>query len=57
MKLKDYIKHLEILNGKGHGDCEIVYSIDDEGNDYKPVYYVPSYFKKLGDHKNVVCLN
>lgn len=37
MKLNDYIKHLQKLEEK-HGDLEVVYSSDDEGNSYHSVY-------------------
>ncbi|RLD64314.1 MAG: hypothetical protein DRJ01_00950 [Bacteroidetes bacterium] len=41
MKLSEYIKALnEAL--KDYGDLDVVYSIDDEGNDYKEVHFIPS---------------
>ena len=42
MKLKEYLKKLEDLYEK-YGDIELYYSIDDEGNDYREVYYNPSF--------------
>lgn len=41
MKLTKYIEKLqELLNE--HGDLEIIYSTDDEGNEYRKLYYDPS---------------
>lgn len=41
MKLKEYIKQLQKLESEGHGDLEIIYAIDDEGNAYHKVYSSP----------------
>ena len=41
MKLKEYIAKLQELEAI-HGDLEIVYSSDDEGNSFSNVYYEPS---------------
>jgi hypothetical protein len=41
MKLKEYAKHLAKL-AKQHPDIDVYYAIDEEGNDYKPIYYHPS---------------
>lgn len=41
MKLKEYIKALKKLE-KEHGDVELYYSIDDEGNSYDLVKFGPS---------------
>jgi hypothetical protein len=49
MKLKEYIKGLKDIEKK-HPDLEVVYSIDDEGNDYSKVYFSPTLgcFKEEG---------
>lgn len=54
MTLKEYITHLSKLS-KEHGKKEVYYSIDDEGNEFRPVFYSPS-IGKVG-RKNVVILN
>ena len=41
MKLSKFIEGLQAL-AKEHGDLEVVYSVDDEGNSYHPVHYLPS---------------
>lgn len=41
MKLKAYIKKLQAI-AKKHGDLNVVYSCDDEGNEFKMVAYNPS---------------
>lgn len=41
MKLKEYIKYLKKLE-KNHGDAEVWYAIDDEGNGYGSVLFGPS---------------
>ncbi len=56
MKLRDYLNDLhkkvkadpEILN------MEVFYSIDDEGNDFKPVFYNAGIME---DKENSICLN
>ena len=41
MKLSDYIEGLkDILENEG--DLYVIYSIDEEGNDYLPVLFTPS---------------
>lgn len=42
MKLKEYKKFIDKLVKEGHGNKEVYYSSDDEGNSYEPVYYAPS---------------
>ena len=44
MKLKEFIKQLEELVEKNpeYREFEVVYSVDDEGNQYFPVEYEPS---------------
>lgn len=41
MKLTTYIEKLQELLQE-HGDLELIYSTDDEGNDYNTVNYDPS---------------
>ena len=41
MKLKEYIEKLQELYLE-HGDLELVYAVDDEGNYYNKVSYDPS---------------
>jgi len=41
MKLEEYVKHLSKLIEEGHGDKEVIYSKDDEGNGYYSVNYAP----------------
>ena len=41
MKLSEYIKSLnESL--KNYGDLDVIYSSDDEGNDFKEINFIPS---------------
>lgn len=64
MILKDYQKIINILVKNGHGNKEVFYSIDDEGNQYKPVYYSPTVMPASdapkdanGLSKEFVCVN
>jgi hypothetical protein len=41
MKLSEYIKKLKDLEAL-HKDTEVIYSVDEEGNEFKPVYFDPS---------------
>lgn len=41
MKLKDYIKHLQVL-ADAYPEAELVCSSDDEGNDFPAVHYFPA---------------
>lgn len=41
MTLSEFIKHLQELEEK-HGNKEVWYAIDDEGNDYLQIHYKPS---------------
>lgn len=67
MKLKTYIKKLQKLEEK-HGNLELVYSIDDEGNSFHSVSFEPSIIlldefnesveNELYEHaKKYVCIN
>ena len=41
MKLSEYIKRLQELK-KEHGNVEVIYSMDDEGNGFQKVHYHPT---------------
>ena len=41
MTLKHYKKLIDNLVKRGHGDLQVVYSCDDEGNRYSYVLYAP----------------
>ena len=41
MLLSEYIKKLHAIF-KEHGDLPLIYSKDDEGNEFRPVVYDPS---------------
>jgi len=41
MTLREYIKALQELE-KQHGNKEVWYSSDEEGNNYEPVHYSPT---------------
>lgn len=43
MKLSEMIRNLHEILDK-HGDIDCYYAIDDEGNDYRPVRYKPSFY-------------
>ena len=47
MKLRDYVEHLKKLV-RAHGDSEVVYASDEEGNSFHKVFYAPSvgFYKK-----------
>ena len=42
MKLKDYKKTIDRLVKEGHGDKDVIFSSDNEGNFYDDVFYSPS---------------
>lgn len=50
MKISQMIKNLEAVM-LANGDLECWYAVDDEGNDYHPIYFEPSvyYRNKWGD--------
>lgn len=55
MKASEYIKRLEILV-KEHGDLDLVYAKDDEGNAFLPVNYFPGpghYIAKENDFHDI----
>lgn len=41
MKISEMIKNLQQFAFE-HGDIDCYYAVDDEGNEYKRVYYSPS---------------
>ena len=67
MKFKDYAKKInEILKDNAEaGEFEVIYSIDDEGNNFNPVIWDPSKghmnrdgFDAESENKpNAVCVN
>ena len=68
MKLSEYIVRLNEI-AKEHPDFEVVYAVDEEGNSFCPVFYLPCVGEfKNGEFKteanlqnkdkvNAVCLN
>lgn len=53
MKLTKYIEKLqELLNE--HGDLELIYSSDDEGNEYNTVNYEPSLVNYIASDREVI---
>jgi len=42
MKLNEYINHLLKIKKEYGGNIECIYSSDEEGNSFEPVYYNPS---------------
>ena len=42
MTLNNYIKKLNALKKEGYGNLTLIYSIDEEGNEFKDVFYAPS---------------
>lgn len=53
MKLKEYRDKLNKLVKQGHGDKDVYYSCDDEGNSYQPVFYSPC-VRKLDENNEAV---
>lgn len=43
MKISKMIKNLQDFMNE-YGDIDCYYAVDDEGNDYKEIYYTPSPF-------------
>ena len=50
MKLKEYIEKLQKLYLE-HGDLELVYAVDDEGNYYNKVCYDPDIMNMCGEDR------
>jgi len=42
MTLNEYIKNLQEIQEQGHGDKQVIYAKDAEGNGFAPVYYKPT---------------
>ena len=42
MKLSKYVKELKKLEKEGHGDLELIYSSDEEGNSFHVLDITPS---------------
>ena len=53
MKLTTYIEKLQELF-REHGDLELIYSKDDEGNDYQTVNYDPSVVNYIASDREVI---
>lgn len=67
MTLAEYAKQITAM-AKNHGNLEVYFSIDDEGNDFQPVNFLPSVIhvtedgqmilKERGKQaKQVICIN
>ena len=50
MQLKEYIEKLQELYLE-HGDLELVYAVDDEGNYYDKVSYDPGIINMCGEDR------
>ena len=50
MRLKEYIEKLQELYLE-HGDLELVYAVDDEGNYYDKVSYDPDIINMCGEDR------
>lgn len=65
MTLKEYRKFINQLIKDGHGDKEVYYASDDEGNSFQPITYPPSVIPlapidDMGRElktKTVICIN
>ena len=53
MKLTKYIEQLQELL-REHGDLELIYSKDDEGNGYEKVHYDPSVANYISSDREVI---
>lgn len=69
MTLAEYAQQITAM-AKKHGNLEVYFSIDDEGNDFQPVNFLPSVIvvnkygevvmpedKKKSGHREVICIN
>lgn len=63
MKLSEYIKNLQSIKKK-HGDLDVIYAKDDEGNGFNQIIYDPSVgkfinreFEQTEDNPDSVCVN
>lgn len=50
MKISDMIRNLYGFL-KENGDLECWYAADDEGNEYRPIYYLPSLYYANKDNE------
>ena len=67
MKFKDYAKKINkiLKDNPKAGEYEVIYGIDDEGNNFRPVVFEPAMgykdrdgFKNVSENKpNAVCVN
>jgi len=66
MKLKTYIRFLKQLidNNPGSKNMDVIYSIDEEGNEFKEVSFPPSIgkykkesFNPESRNPNAICIN
>ena len=73
MKLSEYIKELKKLEKEGHGDLDLIYTTDEEGNYFRFVGVMPAIAYANGaedywikdvefdsskfNEPNVVCIN
>lgn len=48
MKISDMIENLKEFKAE-HGDLEVWYAVDDEGNAYLPIHFSPSLYYTNGD--------
>ena len=53
MKLTKYIEKLQELL-KEHGDLELIYSSDDEGNNHNKVHHNPSVVNYIASDREVI---
>lgn len=53
MKLKLYLEKLQELY-ETYGDLELIYSSDDEGNEYNTVNYEPSLANYIASDRGVI---
>ena len=53
MRLTKYIEKLQELLAE-HGDLELIYSTDDEGNNYNKVHYEPSLVNFISTDREVI---
>lgn len=53
MKLKEYALHI-VNMVKEHGDKEVFYAVDDEGNAYCPVHFAPNLLDHEGNEVVVI---
>lgn len=70
MTLAEYAKQIRAMVKAGYGKHDVWHSIDDEGNGFQPVNFLPSVIvvnkdgefimpedKKKTGHREVICIN